>query len=240
MSNLFNVNNIHQSWQDFFFNEDVFNILSNIEKQIGNNYYPTQDKVLRFAQNDSNNVKHIIVGMDPYPSWNNEMNCPQATGRSFEISELVGKDWNYKIKQSSLRNILKAIHYNTTGKKLSLQEIRDAINDGSFSIAKPTAWFDNMEEQGVLFLNSTLTVCPDKPGSHQAYWKTFRELLVPYLSGRNITWHLWGRDAQNEYGNLLSNTEHLLLSCHPRLVNFVDENTFAKAIDIDWTGTKHK
>lgn len=235
----FDGNKVHRSWIDFFSDDNVLNVLRDIEHAIGNDYYPEHDQVLRFAQNDLSNVKHIIVGMDPYPSWNNEMNCPQATGRSFEVSELIGKGWDYKIKQSSLRNILKAVHFNQTRRKTSLQDIRKEIEDGSFAIAAPTKWFDSLEQQGVLFLNSTLTVKPDNPGSHRTLWQPFRELLIPYLSNRNITWHLWGNDAQKEYGNLLSNNEKILSSCHPRLANFVEENTFSKAPDIDWCGLKN-
>lgn len=109
--------NWHESWNDFM-NENTISILNTIEEKIKDvDYYPRKEKVLRFLNTDLNNIKYIIVGMEPYPSFDNVNNCPQATGRSFEVSEILGKDWNYKIKQSSLRNILKAIYFNETGKK---------------------------------------------------------------------------------------------------------------------------
>lgn len=84
---------IHKSWLDFFTN-DIENELENIEKQIGDNYFPSKENILRFMQLDLNKVKYIIVGMEPYPSSYIENNqvIPEATGRSFEVSSV--KSWN--------------------------------------------------------------------------------------------------------------------------------------------------
>lgn len=238
MEHPFDCDKAHPSWKPFFDRVDVLEVLNGIEAAIGDEYYPVRERVLRFAGNDLDRVKHVIVGMDPYPSWNTEMKCPQATGRSFEVSELAGKGWDYKIKQSSLRNILKAVYFNETGDNIPLADVRAKIADGSFPIVDPAEWFDAMEAQGVLFLNSTLTVKPGEPGSHRLLWQPFRELLVPYMSGRGISWHLWGNDAQGEYGALLPNGERILTACHPRLAGFVEHNTFAAAADVNWLGIK--
>ena len=237
MEHPFDADKAHPSWKPFFDRADVTETLSDIEKAIGDDYYPTRENVLRFASNDLDQVRHVIVGMDPYPSWNAEKNCPQATGRSFEVSELAGEDWDYKIKQASLRNILKALHYNATGRNIPLKSIRMDIELGLFAIASPTQWFDALEAQGVLFLNSTLTVAPERPGSHRALWQPFREQLIPYMIDRGITWHLWGKDAQGEYGELLAEGEKILRACHPRLAEFVHHNTFTEARDVNWLGT---
>ena len=108
---------IHKSWLDFFTN-DIENELENIEKQIGDNYFPSKENILRFMQLDLNKVKYIIVGMEPYPSSYIENNqvIPEATGRSFEVSSV--KSWNQKFKQSSLRNILKTIYFNKYNVKI--------------------------------------------------------------------------------------------------------------------------
>ena len=232
--------NIHPSWQAFFEKSAVNRILANIEIEISDSpYYPECKNVLRFASNDLDQIKHVIVGMDPYPSFNIRLNKPQATGRSFEVSELEGESWDYKIKQSSLRNILKAIYFNETGKTDDIANVRANIADGTFTIADPTTWFDAMESQGVVFLNSTLTVKPGEPGSHKEMWTPFREYLAEFLSGRDISWHLWGKDAQSEYGDLLDDRERKLQAPHPRMSQFVSNNTFQYADDIDWTGMNY-
>lgn len=227
----------HSSWDEFL-TPEVIKELESIEEKIKEQvYYPEKDNVLRFLDSDLNKVKYIIMGMEPYPSYDYINDCPQATGRSFEVSEIIDKDWNYKIKQSSLRNILKAIYYNETGNKKTLQEIRFAINDGVFDIVDPGDWFDAMQGKGVLFLNSTLTVKPNSVGSHKEIWDNFRKMLITYLAKRNIKWMLWGNNAKNEVGQYL-NPEQILSAPHPRLDSFITQNTFQYAKDIDWTGVK--
>lgn len=210
-------------------------VLNQIESQIGEDYYPDRENVLRFLRMSSP-VRYVIVGMDPYPSWNSRDSRPQATGRAFEVSELAGQGWDYKIKQASLRNILKAIHYNVTGEDCSMPELRRQIAAGEFVIAPPTKWFDSMEEQGVLFLNSTLTVKPGKAGSHQKFWEPFRKILIPYLDCMGVTWMLWGNNAQQETKAYLTETSKVLEAAHPRMQDFVIHNTFKDATDVNWLG----
>lgn len=214
---------------------ETISVLNQIESQIGTEYYPDRENVLRFLRMESP-VRYVIVGMDPYPSWNSRDSRPQATGRAFEVSELRGQGWDYKIKQASLRNILKAIHYNVTGEDCSMPELRNQITGGQFEIAPPAEWFDRMEAQGVLFLNSTLTVKPGKAGSHQKYWEPFRKILIPYLDSMGVTWMLWGNNAQQEVGTYLNDNSKVLTAAHPRMQDFVKNNTFKDANDINWLG----
>ncbi len=234
----------HPSWNGFFSN-DILDILKNIYTQV-DTFYPTEDKVLRFAKTDLDTVKCIIVGMEPYPSWNEKDNCPQATGRSFEVSEILGQTWDYPIKQASLRNILRALYYNKTGMVKPISEIREAIKTGDFIISDPEKWFDRTEEQGVLWLNSTLTVEPDKPGSHKMLWQTFRKKLYVYIAKRNIPFMLWGNNAVNEVGSLIpyeviiSNGQMCSMfklqyhAPHPRVEAFIKNNTFGNISGINW------
>ncbi len=227
----------HSSWNEFL-TPEVIQELEKIEEKIkGQTFYPEKENILRFLNSDLNKIRYIIMGMEPYPSYDYVNDCPQATGRSFEVSEIIDKDWNYKIKQSSLRNILKAIYFNETGNEKSLQEIRFAIDDGLFNIANPGEWFDKMEKQGVLFLNSTLTVEANNVGSHKKIWDDFRKMLITYLAEKNIKWMLWGNNAKNEVGQFLK-PEQILEAPHPRLDSFITRNTFQHAKDIDWTGVK--
>lgn len=232
-------------WDALLSDPEVPVILANIEAAIdpavtGKDYYPAPENVLRFLRMDAP-VKYCIVGMDPYPSFNERDGIPIATGRSFEVSELYGQGWDYKIKQASLRNMLKAIYYNETGTNPQLSAIRDEIIYGKFDILPPTDWFNAMEAQGVLFLNSTLTVEAGKPGSHQKLWEPFRAKLIPYLEQMGCVFMLWGNNAQTEVPVYLSGaakTSQILTAPHPRMAEFVTNNTFKDASDIDWTGTK--
>ena len=111
MSIPFNPKFIDSSWNDFIKRKDIIESLKNIESKIGVNYYPSTENVLRFLETNLLNIKCIIVGMEPYPTSfiKDGKEVPIATGRSFEVALLEGETWDYKIKQSSLRNILKTI-----------------------------------------------------------------------------------------------------------------------------------
>ena len=253
----------HSSWDEFF-TDEIIEILSSIYLKLSNGFdfedyclkegvvpqslkiYPCKSDVLRFIRTNLNNVKCVIVGMDPYPSWNSKYGLPQATGRAFEVSELDGKGWDYPIKQASLRNILRSLYYNKTGNAKSITEIRQEILLGSFSISNPCDWFDKTEEQGVLWLNSTLTVEAGNPGSHEAIWEPFRKRLFPFLADRDIPFMLWGNNAVKEVGSIIPManavlsdkapvvTKIQLIAPHPRVEAFIKNNTFKSNVNVNW------
>lgn len=234
-------NNWHSSWDDFMSAENIYKQkvtlleLKNIEKQLGE-IFPLEENVLRFLQNDLDNMKAVIVGMEPYPSsFEKDGNIfPIATGRSFEIANVT--DWNQKFKQSSLRNILKTIYYNEYGEIISLETLRNKIKNNEFPIKQPKEWFDSLEQQGVLFLNATLTVEPYNVDSHTKIWYVFMNDLIVYMSNRNpnLKWLLWGNKAKERVVPHINS--NAIITCHPRLAEFVNENCFAKIKDINWLG----
>ena len=72
--------------------------------------------------------------------------------------------------------------------------------------------------QGVLLLNSTLTVQKDKPGSHQNKgWETFTDAAIRILAEEkeHLVFILWGNFAKSK-ASLITNPKHLvLMSSHP-------------------------
>ena len=78
--------------------------------------------------------------------------------------------------------------------------------------------------QGVLLLNSTLTVQKDKPGSHQNKgWETFTDAAIRILAEEKeinekeepVVFMLWGNFAKSK-ASLITNPKHLvLMSSHP-------------------------
>lgn len=229
------IDNVNPSWNEFINNDEIVLLLTEIEKSIGDNYFPKKENVLRFLSLDLSKVKYILLGMDPYHSYytKNNINIPIATGRSFEVSNY--DDWTKKTKNKSLTNILKNI-YGIYNKKASIKEIRDAINNGTFDILKPNDWFDSMEKQGLLFLNTSFTV--DKiPGSHMSYWLPFTSKLINYINDNNssVVWILLGDDAIN-IGKKFIPDDRKITACHPAVEKFVDEDVFSKIEDINWKG----
>ncbi len=235
---LYNKNNIHNSW-DTFFDTNIIEELNKIEELIGDDYNPEQDKVLRFATTDLNNIKVIILGQDPYPQKG------VATGRSFEVNGL--NSWTDKFKQTSLRNILRNIYRSYNGELKTITEIRTLITKGQFNILPPNEIFSYWESQGVLMLNTFLTCKANEPGSHRKYWDKFSKQLLKYIvaTNPNITWFLWGSDAKSNI-NIL-NASKMYLSNHPMMSNpdnpddFINCKCFEdtiKSLGIDWIGEK--
>lgn len=76
----------------------------------------------------------------------------------------------------------------------------------------------NWVNQGVLLLNSTLTVRKNSPGSHQNKgWEDFTDEIINIISlkKKNIVFLLWGNYAKKK-SKLIDQNKHLILSSgHP-------------------------
>ena len=228
------------SWKPFL-SRDVKHMLKNIESQIGTDYTPTRSFVLRFMQLDLHNIKVVILGQDPYK--------PEgiATGRAFQPSNLVL--WQQKFRQVSLKNMIRLIHKNYFGiEEYSeiapyTQVIQD-IASGEFPIKQPAEWFNGTEKQGVMWLNTSLTCKIGESNSHKAIWADFTKLLISYISeyNPNITWFLWGKEAQEQIANI-HKSKAIYRSNHPMMCSDKYSEDFLKSrcfIDtwgsINWLG----
>jgi uracil-DNA glycosylase len=86
---------------------------------------------------------------------------------------------------------------------------------------------ENWAQQGILLLNTALTVEYKNPGSHLALWKPFTSYLIEYLNECNpgLIWMLWGNDAKL-YKQKLNNNHHILEAGHPSPLNCNPKTTF--------------
>lgn len=105
-------------------------------------------------------------------------------------------------------------------------------------------------KQGVLLLNSTLTVRAHQAGSHQHKgWEEFTDAVISKLnqSRENIVYILWGSYAQKKGAVINTNRNLVLKSPHPSPLSahrgFFGNKHFSKANDyliacgktpIDW------
>lgn len=82
----------------------------------------------------------------------------------------------------------------------------------------PRGSLRNWQRQGVLLLNTVLTVEAHKAGSHRGKgWETFTTATISYLNEvrPHLVFILWGRDARNKKP-LIDASRHLILeSPHP-------------------------
>ncbi len=163
-------------------------------------------------------TKVIIIGQDPYHGKG------QAHGLSFSV-----QDKSLKIPPS-LKNIYK--------------ELKGDLGIEPASHANLTNWAN----QGVLLLNSVLTVRASEPASHRKKgWEEFTNIIVESLNTKkkNLVFILWGNDAKKK-GSMIDREAHLVLeSAHPSpfsVKNFTGNKHFSKTNDylakytdvIDW------
>ena len=215
----------HPSWNNFL-TDSIILELETIERKIGSNINPAPENVLRFMICNLYDIKVVILGQDPYPERG------RATGRAFEVGDLTS--WNQKFRQVSLKNIIRLIYKNYNGiseysdiKKFS--EIQKEIKEGKFSILPPHKIFKSWEKQGVLLLNTYLSVEAGITGSHISIWQKFSEELLKFISeeNRNISWFLWGRMAEEKkqfikYGKYY-------ISRHPMMCSELYEDDFLRS-----------
>lgn len=121
---------IHPSWQPFFtpWRERLSEILAAAGQAP---YNPPERLIFRFAQGELSRVRVVVLGQDPYPQPG------AATGRSFEVAGL--SSWQGTIRQSSLRNLVRAICPGRDGRTLPWREVQARIADGRFPIL-PRSW----------------------------------------------------------------------------------------------------
>lgn len=176
---------------------DAFKALvENVEDEYETkNICPPREKVFAaFNLCPFDDVKVVILGQDPY------FNPNQACGLAFSV-ELYGND---KPQQKvafppSLKNIIKEIR----------SEFGScAVEDGDLS---PWA------RQGVLLLNTSLTVRMGQPLSHAGIgWDCVVHSVLKKLDERHeIAFVLWGSNAR-QYKKYIWNPRNLVLeSAHP-------------------------
>ena len=147
-------------------------------------------KALKLCPVDS--VKVVILGQDPYHSPG------LAQGLAFSIPSEIAV--NSREFPSSLRNISKALALEGFG-------------------PLPNGDLHNWAEQGVLLLNTALSVKLGEAGSHTGLgWKSFIDHLIGALSKArpHLVWMLWGGHAQSKLPLIEVGQNPLILqSSHP-------------------------
>jgi uracil-DNA glycosylase len=156
-------------------------------------YYPNNKDLFKaFDLCPLSKVKVVIIGQDPYHTTDHSGN-PVAQGMSFSVNK------NVPIP-SSLKNIFKELESTVHGFVHP--------NHGDLS-----EW----AKQGVLLLNTCLTVRPGDAGSHKSIWMGFIAKVVAAINAKNPSciYVLWGKHAKDKIGELLSNKNIRLEAVHP-------------------------
>ena len=184
------------NWNDFFekvkTKEYFIELMDFIDNEYKNNVcYPPRDKIFEaFKLTSLDNLKVVIFGQDPY------FNKGEANGLAFSVNE------NVKLPPS-LKNIFKEINieYN--------KNINDIPTTGDLSY---------LALQGVLLLNTYLTVKEKSPLSHKnKLYDYLMKDLLEFISSidKPIVFLLWGNNSK-KLKKYLTNPKHLIIeTTHP-------------------------
>ncbi len=206
--------------EEEFKKEYLVRLLNNLDSEYKREVVlPSQDKVFRAFRRTSYSDANILI-LGQDPYHN----IGQANGYAFSVNSGVALP-------PSLQNIFK--------------ELKMEYPDFGYEDGDLTHW----ARQGVLLLNSILTVRESQPSSHRGMgWERFTDSVISKLSDRNrpMVFILWGNYAKKKR-TLIHEERHLVLTgVHPSPLSasrgffngnyFLDANEFLKAQDvsIDW------
>ena len=151
--------------------------------------YPPADEIFNaFHFTPLSKVKVVILGQDPYHNEN------QAHGLSFSVKP------EQKEIPPSLVNIYQELH------------------DDLGCYIPNNGYLKKWADQGVLMLNTVLTVRAHRANSHQGQgWEQFTDAVIEAVNhqDRPVVYMLGGRPAQSKIP-MLTNPKHLILKApHP-------------------------
>ena len=182
-----------KNWLSFLKNHDLKKQLLSIEARLeeeiklGKIIFPKRENIFRSLQLVQPDEVKVVI-LGQDPYHN----FNQADGLAFSVS-------NFQSLPPSLINIFIEIE-----------------NDLNIKIEKKGD-LENIAKQGVLLLNSILTVEKNNPGSHKNIgWEKLTDIIISSLSLiGNIVFILWGNFAKKK-SNLIDNNINLVInSSHP-------------------------
>ena len=151
--------------------------------------YPPADDIFNALHlTPLSEVKVLILGQDPYH------NEHQAHGLSFSVLP----------EQTEIPP--------------SLQNIYQELHDDLGCFVPNNGYLEKWAKQGVLLLNTVLTVRAHQANSHQGKgWEQFTDAIIQAVNAqdRPVVYMLWGKPAQSKIP-MLTNPGHLILKApHP-------------------------
>lgn len=186
------MNRIGNEWDDILkeeFEKPYFGRLINfVEEEYANyNVFPEKKDIYNALKLVPPNKVKVVI-LGQDPY----INKGQAHGLSFSVQDGVALP-------PSLRNIYK--------------ELESDLSIAPATSGNLTKW----AEQGVLLLNTTLTVRGGSSNSHQGKgWGLFTDSIIKYLGSKeHIVFILWGKNAQSKQNLINADKNLILMSAHP-------------------------
>jgi uracil-DNA glycosylase len=187
---------IPQSWRDAVgpeFDKPYFKRLANFvndqRQAFPSGVYPSVDQVFAALQfTPLDKVSVLLLGQDPYPGEG------MAHGLCFSVDRSVRK------LPASLKNIFKEL-------------------ESDLGIPIPNnGYLAPWAQQGVLLLNTILTLRAGEPLSHKGKgWETFTDEVIRKVSAKTdpVVFVLWGKPARSKIKLIDTERHTIIQAAHP-------------------------
>lgn len=202
---------IGNGWDNLLKSEYTKEYFLNLEKFVSNEYktktiYPKMSEIFKAFQETPYDKVKVVIIGQDPYHGENE-----AEGLSFSVKKVTAKP-------PSLINIFTKLR-DDLGYKIP--------NNGSL---EPWA------KEGVLLLNSTLTVVKDTPKSHSNKgWEIFTDEVIKIINKKTtpVVFILWGSDARSKKSLITNKIHYIIESPHPSPLSayrgFFGSKPFSKA-----------
>ena len=159
------------------------------QEQDGHEVYPPADDIFAaMAITPFDKVRVLLLGQDPYPGEG------QAHGLAFSVRPGV-------TPPASLRNMFKELH-----------------DEYGHPVPKKNGSLVPWAKQGVLLLNTVLTVRAGEPLSHRGKgWEKFTDAVITAVGHKKdpVVFILWGGQAQKKLPLIDAGRHKVVTSAHP-------------------------
>ncbi|XP_078378468.1 uracil-DNA glycosylase-like isoform X2 [Oculina patagonica] len=183
-------------WEEYFDREDVREMMQEISDQLQNDSQvrglginPDIGWIFRALHMvPPKQVRAIIIGQDPAPQPG------LATGLAFSLAASV-----HPTNVPSVQRV-----------------ILEARNEG-YCVDPTNGVLESWAKQGVLLLNTALTLIQNDIGSHIPLWSNFSQEVIKYINDNTnpSVWLLWGSKAKALEGNIDKSKHYIVKGGHP-------------------------
>ena len=201
------INELSNDWRNVLLdciNDIDMNYIDNIYAEAENPIYPPKKYLFEaFKYFDLASLNVVILGQDPYHQPN------QAHGLAFSVL-------NDEIPRS-LSNIYSELKH----------EFPSERNSEQFNTGNLINWVN----QGVLLLNTSLTVEESKPNIHSKFWIHITNNIIKHIDEKsnNIVYLLWGKNAEKKIKFIKNNNNFIIVNAHPSPLSANRGNWFYKS-----------
>ncbi|WP_308149928.1 uracil-DNA glycosylase [Spiroplasma sp. AdecLV25b] len=204
---------VDTSWMKFFQNENNQLYFPKLLKDIKNEYqtytcFPMWEEIFTAFKLTPLETVKVVI-LGQDPYHQPE----QAHGLAFSVKDKIPLP-------PSLKNIF--------------QELKNDLNIEKGNNGNLTSW----AKQGVLLLNTTLTVRQGQPNSHLQYgWTIFTDHVLSFLNLNcsNLVFILWGKNARSKKIFIDTAKHYIIESAHPSPLSayggFFNSKPFSKTND---------